>query len=300
MDSLKLKFPKSHEEQYKVAEGFKKLSKAGFENCVGCIDGMLIWILKPSVDECKKAGVDSGKFFCGRKHKFGLNFQAICDSKKRFLYTSILFPASCSDFIAFESCPLRIDLEKEDFLAHGLCLFGDNAYVNRTYMATPYPNVGSNTDKDVYNFYHSQLRINIECSFGILVARWGILRRALSSNFTVKKIVELVECLCRLHNYIIDSENEPELPGLSLAEDNLSTIVLGGFSIEPQNGGNGTESETVLLPTEILHGGEHFDDVDRSMRERIDGMNRNDELPRETMLAHVLAQDLRRPRPRSY
>ena len=27
VDSLKLKFPKSHEEQYKVAEGFKKLSK---------------------------------------------------------------------------------------------------------------------------------------------------------------------------------------------------------------------------------------------------------------------------------
>ena len=76
----------------------------------------------------------------------------------------------------------------------GASVFGDNAYVNRFYMATPYSNVGADTQKDIYNFFHSQLRINIECAFGILVARWGILRKALSSNFTVEKIVNMVEC----------------------------------------------------------------------------------------------------------
>ena len=43
--------------------------------------------------------------------------------------------------MAFEASPLRAMLEKDGFLAPGLCLFGDNAYVNRYYMVTPYPNV---------------------------------------------------------------------------------------------------------------------------------------------------------------
>ncbi len=45
-------------------------------------------------------------------------------------------------------------------LADGLVLFGDNAYLNTNYMATPYPNIaGRDQDrsKDNYNFYHSQV-----------------------------------------------------------------------------------------------------------------------------------------------
>ena len=198
--------------------------------------------------------------------------QGICDDRRRFIDVDISHPASTSDYLSFGTSKINRRLEEKGFLSKGLCIYGDNAYMNCPFMATLFKAVKGGI-KDAYNFYHSQLRINIECSFGILVARWGILRRALSSNFTVKKIVELVECLCRLHNFIIDSEEESENPGSSLVEDNLNTIVLGGFLMEHQNGGNGTESETVLLPTEILHGGEHFDDVDRSMRERIDGRN---------------------------
>ncbi len=51
-------------------------------------------------------------------------------------------------------------------LALGLCLFGNIAYLNTLYMATPYAAV-SGGSKDSYNFYHSQLQIRIECKFGI-------------------------------------------------------------------------------------------------------------------------------------
>ncbi|GFH55306.1 predicted protein [Chaetoceros tenuissimus] len=36
------------------------------------------------------------KWFCSRKNKYGLNLQAICDSRKRFLDLSILFGGSSS------------------------------------------------------------------------------------------------------------------------------------------------------------------------------------------------------------
>jgi hypothetical protein len=58
-------------------------------------------------------------------------------------------------------------------------------------MATPYPNVAQNSPNDNYNFYHSQIRINIECAFGILVSRFGILRKPLPTGFTIKKMLHL-------------------------------------------------------------------------------------------------------------
>jgi len=70
--------------------------------------------------------------------------------------------------MAFENSDLRRELETSNFLYSGLCLFGDNAYINTKYMATPYPNVKQGS-KDAYNFYHSQLRICVECAFGMLV-----------------------------------------------------------------------------------------------------------------------------------
>ena len=52
-------------------------------------------------------------------------------------------------------------------LPSGYCLYGDNTYVNESYMAVPFQAM-SNGPKDSYNFYHSQVGINIKCAFGIL------------------------------------------------------------------------------------------------------------------------------------
>ena len=136
--------------------GFKEKSKVGFSCCAGCIDGMLLWIEKPNDFECQRANCGSKKFFCGRKHKFGLNMQAVCDHEGRFLDVSIAHPASTSDHLCFATSTLKEKLERRGFLSPGLCLFGDNAYVNTNYMATPFRSVKSGA-KDDYNFYHSQV-----------------------------------------------------------------------------------------------------------------------------------------------
>ena len=223
--SLEIKFPTCHEEQLLIAKGFEAKSRAGFKNCVGAIDGMLVWIHKPTEAECKKLGVGSAKFFCGRKKKFGLNLQATCDSKNKFLNISIKYPGSCSDFVAFDTSDFRRRLDGVGFLHPSLYLFGDNAYVNSRYMATPYANVSRGT-KDSYNFYHSRLRINIECSFGILVQRWGILRCAAPRGFSINKVCKMVQCLCSLHNFLIDEYYEKVVPEYT-AGDNFFLEVQG-------------------------------------------------------------------------
>ena len=50
-----------------------------------------------------------------------------------------------------------------------------------------------------------QLRIHVECTFGMLVQCWGILQTALSSQFSLSNIVALVTALAKLHNYCIQS-----------------------------------------------------------------------------------------------
>jgi hypothetical protein len=89
----------------------------------------------------------------------------VCDADGRFLDISILFPGSTADCIAFEG-PTLYQRLKDGLLAPGLSLFGDNAYLNTIFMATPYAGGATNGSRDAYNFYHSMLRIQIECAFG--------------------------------------------------------------------------------------------------------------------------------------
>jgi len=87
--SFQISYPSSHAEQERIAAEFARKSECGFDNCAGCIDGMLVWMEKPTKSSCTEAGVDSAKFFCGQKHKYGLNMQAVCDARRRFIDVSI-------------------------------------------------------------------------------------------------------------------------------------------------------------------------------------------------------------------
>ena len=78
---LNFQFPTTESECQVISTEFAARSKAGFTNCIGYIDGLLIWLEKPSKKQCEQVGVDTGKFYCGQKCKFGLNFQGICDAR---------------------------------------------------------------------------------------------------------------------------------------------------------------------------------------------------------------------------
>lgn len=268
---LDIKFPTSHEKQYEIAEGFKRKSKIAIDNCVGAIDGILIWTHKPSTADIACIGFGDAKFFCGRKKKFGLNMQGTCDSRGFFLDVEIKFPGSTSNFFAFQNSDLRELLEKDDFLADGLCLFGDNAYVNSQYMVTPWKGTLSGA-KDAFNYFHSSLRINIECAFGMLVHRWAMLRKPIPMNVTVQKSVHLVWALCKLHNFCI-LQSDTNIP-TSNAIDLCNISNKGGFGM-PFDGSYEEDNDTSWKyhhsrdrVNELLDGGEHQeDDLHRHRRQ---------------------------------
>ena len=63
---LQLKFP-GYDEQHRISSRFRSKSDVGFDNCVGCVDGILIWIAKPSIKAMIECNIGAGNYFCGRK-----------------------------------------------------------------------------------------------------------------------------------------------------------------------------------------------------------------------------------------
>jgi hypothetical protein len=264
VEEFDIEYHSSHVYQLRIAYAFQQKSKVQFNNYVGAIDGILIWMHKPSEKEAKHSKVDQKKYLCGHKHKFGLNCQAVYDVRGRFLDMSITYGGLSSDCLAFEDSNLYKRLE-QGLLRSGCVIFGDNAYLNTSYMATPYPNVaGKESDleksKDNYIFYHSQLRIQIKCAFGMLLQRFGLLRMAMPKKLTIKKIIILVNVLAWLHNFCIDelTEGDDDTIPEELAVDTFNIINHADGYVELEVEVDGTLTN---LPLALMQGGEHFDDV---------------------------------------
>ena len=248
------------------------MSRAGFDCCAGAIDGILTWTHTPSKKDCREAGCDEGKFNCSRKKKYGLNCQAVCDVWGRILDISIHYPGCTSDCRAFKGMSFHQQLE-DGISAPGLCIFGDNAYLNTSYMETPYQGVPVEI-RDLYNFYHSQLRIRVECTFGMFTMRWGILQSVIPVNVTVMSTVVLVLALAKLQNYC-SIEVEGEQSDLtSIANDEGNMKLNGSVPLVPATASNLSRGSSVaerddaddVVPRQLLDGGNHFDDIGETGR----------------------------------
>jgi hypothetical protein len=117
--------------------------------------------------------------------------------------------------------------------------------------------------KDDFNFYHSQVRRNIESTFGIFTSRWRVLKTPLSSHLSLSKVVALVFCLAKLHNFCIDQRLEEEAT--------LPSTIASTVPIVPERHHHDPltvfDSENPEDPPQhLLHGGAHFDDVDGGRR----------------------------------
>jgi hypothetical protein len=103
-----------------------------------------------------------------------------------------------SDSLAFRDTSLGQRVLRQTLPA-GFFLVGDAAYTLTNSLLTPIAGTLASMGiyADSYNFHLSQLRINIECAFGILVRRWGVLWRPLECAFY--KMPHVVLCCMRLH-----------------------------------------------------------------------------------------------------
>jgi hypothetical protein len=130
-----------------------------------------------------------------------------------------------------------------------------------------------------------QLRIIIECAFGMLVQRWSILRSPLSSTMGGKRQISVAIAACRLHNFCISRRllrGQNNLEGVESYSMDLVDQIRTGYAV-------GNIENEMEIPDALLDGGAHFDDI-------ADGVlpQQESSMPRLRLCRLVQAKGLRR------
>jgi len=147
------------------------------EGCVGALDGWLCQINVPlGRDTSNISACFSGHYQC-----YGINVQAVCDSRCRFTYKSCCSPGGTGDSRAFYWSALSNFLQD---IPHCFYNVADSTYTLSSSLLVPY--TGSDKkrkENDVFHFYLPQLRIKIEQAFGLLVNKWRIFKNQLTATW---------------------------------------------------------------------------------------------------------------------
>ncbi|XP_025153259.1 putative nuclease HARBI1 isoform X5 [Harpegnathos saltator] len=159
-----------------------------FPGIIGSIDGSHIRIDKPSEDPVA---------YINKKHYFSIHMQGTVNEQNKFLDVLIGYPGSVHDARVFANSSLAEDLPA---LCHnGNIILGDAAYPCLPQLITPYRDNGHLTQAQRnFNRIHSQCRISVEHTFGVLKQRFRQLYFLKLRN--MQFIVKFIFACCVLHN----------------------------------------------------------------------------------------------------
>uniref|UniRef100_A0A8C5N0E5 DDE Tnp4 domain-containing protein n=1 Tax=Leptobrachium leishanense TaxID=445787 RepID=A0A8C5N0E5_9ANUR len=188
------------EEWMAIADVFAKT--CNFPNCLGALDGKHIWIIKPK---------GSGSRFFNYKKYFSFVLFAVSDANYCFTYLDIGSYGSSSDAAVFAHSEFGQMLNPELDLPANTTLpgtadpmpfvfVGDEAFALAEHLMRPYSNRGLSVEKRVFNYRLTRARRVVECAFGILSNKWGILHRPI--NLKLENAISVVKAVCVLHNFV--------------------------------------------------------------------------------------------------
>jgi len=126
----------------------------------------------------------------------------------------------------------------------------------------------------------------------MLVQWWGLLRMAITKNISIKKTILLVNALARLHNFCINELpiDDQEIPEeLNVDTVNMMNNVEGYVSMDI------VEGSEVRIPTALMDGGNHYNDISRNQRTTHERRNPDRQTPRYKLLQQVISKHMKRP-----
>lgn len=200
LSPIYLKSPSTEGEWLNIAAGFEE--RWNFPHCIGAIDGKHINIEAPA---------KSGSLYYNYKKRFSIVLLAACDSTYLFKLIDIGGYGSQSD-----GSILRHSIFGERMEKGHMCLpkarpisplhmpipyylIGDEAFPLKEYLIRAYPGRNLGRQQKIFNYRLSRARQVIENTFGILVARWRLLKTTINAN--VKNVDNIIKAIVVLHNY---------------------------------------------------------------------------------------------------
>lgn len=194
----------------------------GFPNCVGCIDGKHIAIKNPR---------HSGSMYRNYKNFFSIILQGVAGPDYKFMTIHVGAYGKESDGGVFSHSSLSKALENGALGAKSCIPFpgssvtvphvilGDEGYPLKTYLMRPFPVSKLGPSETIFNKRLSKARQVVECTFGILCTKWRVLLSTIEIANT-EDIDTVVQCVCLLHNIIIDIEGEDCIANFNFEQTN--------------------------------------------------------------------------------
>lgn len=195
-----LKTPNTKEDWLAISEGFNR--RWNFPHCLGSLDGKYVNIQAPA---------KSGSLFFNYKKTFSIVLLAACDYKYKFTFVDIGAYGSQSDGGVFRNSVFGKRLEETDMntpseeplpgtnIPLPYFFVADEAFPLKKFIMRPYPGKNLTDKQRIFNYRLSRARQIIENSFGILVARWRILKTTIVAK--IENIDSIVKAVVVLHNY---------------------------------------------------------------------------------------------------
>lgn len=208
----------------KIGDDFKTIWN--FPNCVGAMDGKHIEITCPP---------NMGSQFFNYKGRHSIVLLATCDANYTFTYVDIGAYGSQSDGGVFSNSVLGTALSrdalnipppkllKKSNISFPHFFVGDAAFPLKKFMLKPYPGRDLTDKTEYFNMRLSRARRTIENAFGILTARWRILR--VTMNMAPESAEMIVKACTVLHNFVKMNDG-------SYCPDDFTDRVVGNTVIE--------------------------------------------------------------------
>ena len=164
-----------------------------FPNVCGAIDG------KHVVVQCPKL---TGSQYFNYKKQFSTVLFAVADADYSFLFFDVGTNGRVNDAFVFSRSDFGQALERNSLNVPERGIFGgDDVFPLRTDLLKPFSRCGLLTEtQKIFSYRLSRARRVVESAFGLLVSRFRIYQKPMSTAIATTKSV--VRTTCALHNWL--------------------------------------------------------------------------------------------------
>lgn len=175
-----------------------------FPNCIGALDGKHIVMIAPP---------NSGSVYYNYKHTHSIVLMGIADAEYKLIYVDVGCNGRIADGGVFNKCSFAEKLENGELslpprkplpnrnVPVPYVLVADDAFALRTNVMKPHGGNFLSLPKRVFNYRLSRTRRIIENVFGIMSARFRVLRSPI--NLDAAKTRKVTLACCVLHNFLM-------------------------------------------------------------------------------------------------